>query len=188
MYYWREDSRRAFASCFYALMRMHQYTEAEECARHGSGGLVGILMDAITNRQTGSISSFIEIQSAILLSKLRSRLYYLSDRNDGSIVGTVRYYQRHDHILRCFQYRTRLGCCYYERRGEALLRRYSSSVWLFYLLWSIAYFTQRLDHIISDIELCFSVLEFRCDSKKEMWTLAYNQGPIFVNYSFFFMV
>jgi len=59
--------------------------------------------------------------------------------------------------------------------GEALLRRYSGSVW------SIAYF-----HIISDMELCFSVLEFRCDSKKEMWTLAYNQGPIFVNSSFFY--
>jgi len=36
MYYRREDSRRAFASRFYALMRMHQCTEAEECARHGS--------------------------------------------------------------------------------------------------------------------------------------------------------
>jgi len=78
-------------------------------------------MDAMTNRQTGSISSFIEIQSGILLSKLRSRLYYLSDRNDGSIVGTVRHYQRHDHILQCFQYRTRPGCCYYGRRGRSLI-------------------------------------------------------------------
>lgn len=187
MYYRGEDSGRAFASHFYALMRMHQYTEAEECVRRGSGRLVGILTDANDKQANGQyivIYSNPVGHSAFKIAQpfILSQRY----RDNGATVGIVRHYQWHDHILQCFQYRIRPGYCYYGRRGRNAYCDGIRALCGYFIVWSIAYFTQRLDHIINDMELCFSVLEFRCDSKKEMWTLAYNQGPIFVNSSFFY--
>ena len=77
MFYNRMDSGRAFANQFYTYMKLKQYDKARQTAESGTGGLAMILRDALKS-DPSKIQAFAEVQSGILLAKLRNRLYYLN--------------------------------------------------------------------------------------------------------------
>ena len=77
MYFSRMDTGRAFTREFYQCMANDDFAGARKLAEDHRGALANILFGAMKLVKTDSsrVSSYMEIQSGIVLSKLRKRLY-----------------------------------------------------------------------------------------------------------------
>jgi biopolymer transport protein ExbB len=160
LYYGQADSGRLFATRFYTLIKVRKYTEAEELAHTGKGGLARILSEVMGNGVASGSTSFLEIQSGILLAKLRSRLYYLNVIVTmapllgllGTISGMITSFS-------VFNIESGQAVAITGGVGEALIATAFGLCVAILSLVIHAYYTQRLDHIITDMEMCFSALE-----------------------------
>ena len=159
LFYQRMDAGKDFAQQFYTYMKLKKYAEACEAARQGQGGLALILSDAFAcdDERRGA---FVEVQSGVLLAKLRSRLYYLSVIVTmapllgllGTISGMITSFS-------IFNVESGQAIAITGGVGEALVATAFGLCVAILALAVHAYFTQRLDRIITDMELCFSALE-----------------------------
>lgn len=157
LFYRRMDSGRAFADRFYTYMRLRQYDKAQELATQGQGGLAMILGDAFGADQ---VSAFVEMQSGILIAKLRHRLYYLNVIVTmapllgllGTISGMIQSFS-------IFNIESGQAIAITGGVGEALIATAFGLCVAIVALAVHAYFTQRLDCMITDMETCFSALE-----------------------------
>ena len=112
--------------------------------------------------------AFVEVQSGVLLAKLRSRLYYLSVIVTmapllgllGTISGMITSFSIFN--VESGQAIAITGGC-----GEALVATAFGLCVAILALAVHAYFTQRLDRIITDMELCFSALELMPRKERE---------------------
>ena len=160
LYYRHMDSGRAFASRFFTLMKVGKYDTAAELAQKGQGGLAEILSDAMAGKMGHDVSAMVEVQSGILLAKLRSRLYYLNVIVTmapllgllGTISGMITSFS-------VFNIESGQAVAITGGVGEALIATAFGLCVAILALIVHAYFTQRLDHIITDMELSFSALE-----------------------------
>jgi len=160
LYYKEADSGRSFAARFYTLMKTKQYEKAKEFSRHSKGGLAQILEEAMNQKETVQINGFVEVQSGILLAKLRSRLYYLNSIVTmapllgllGTISGMITSFS-------IFNMESGQAAAITGGVGEALIATAFGLCVAILSLVIHAYFIQRLDHIITDMEMCFSALE-----------------------------
>lgn len=160
IYYKRTDSGRGFTDNFYMLMKRKRYDEAREAVQSGTGQLVAILRDAMKAGDEADISGFMEIQSGIMLAKLRNRLYYLNVIITmapllgllGTISGMITSFS-------VFNIESGQATAITGGVGEALIATAFGLCVAILALVVHACYTQWLDHIVTDMEMCFSVLE-----------------------------
>lgn len=162
MFYKTMDSGRFFANQFYTDMKLKKYDDAAALVRSSKGGLARILCDASDSDYASSAAAFVETQSGILIAKLRNRLYYLSVIVTlapllgllGTISGMIRSFS-------IFNVESGQTVAITGGVGEALIATAFGLCVAVLALAVHAYFTQRLDRIITDMEMCFSALEMK---------------------------
>ena len=145
MFFTQMDAGKAFANRFYTYMKVHKTEAARSLAADSSGGLPLMLTEVFDGQGGTEWKAFVEMQSGIFVSRLRSHLYYLSVIVTlapllgllGTISGMIRAFSVFNVLIA-----TAFGLC------VAVLALIIHS-----------YFTQRLDRIITDMELCFSAME-----------------------------
>ena len=161
LFYGHMDSGESFASRFYTYIKMKKYDDARELAAGQKGGLALILADAMKGNEQAAVPAFMEVQSGILIAKLRSRLYYLSVIVTmapllgllGTISGMIRSFS-------IFNVESGQAVAITGGVGEALVATAFGLCVAVLAVAVHAYFTQRLDRMITDMEMCFSALEW----------------------------
>jgi biopolymer transport protein ExbB len=162
MFYRAMDSGQTFANRFYTYVKMRKYDDAVTLAKQSRGGLALILSEAAGGQYGTGAAAFLETQSGILIARLRNRLYYLSVIVTmapllgllGTISGMITSFS-------IFNIESGQAVAITGGVGEALIATAFGLCVAVLSLAVHAYFTQRLDRIITDMEMCFSALEMR---------------------------
>lgn len=162
MYFRRMDSGRAFARDFYLALANNKWQKAEQLADHARGALADILFAVITKKPEArkNPSAYMEIQSGIALAKMRKRLYYLSVIVTmapllgllGTISGMITSFS-------VFNLESGQATAITGGVGEALIATAMGLCVAIISLAIHAYFSQRIENIVTDMEQCFSMVE-----------------------------
>ena len=162
MYFSRMDTGRAFAREFYQCMANDDFAGARKLAEDHRGALANILFGAMKLVKTDSsrISSYMEIQSGIALSKLRKRLYYLSVIvTMAPLLGLLGTISGMISAFSVFNLQSGQATAITGGVGEALIATAMGLCVAIIALSVHAYFTQRIESIVTDMEQCFSLVE-----------------------------
>ena len=160
LFYGNMDAGKAFAEQFYTQMKLRRCDQAQQLAAGAHGGLPLILQEVFQGQSGPDVKAFVEMQSGIFIAKLRNRLYYLSVIVTmapllgllGTISGMIRAFS-------VLNIQSGQAIAITGGVGEALIATAFGLCVAILSLAVHAYFTQRLDRIITDMELCFSALE-----------------------------
>ena len=160
LFYGNMDAGKAFAEQFYTQMKLRRCDQAQQLAAGAHGGLPIILQEVFQGQSGPDVKAFVEMQSGIFIAKLRNRLYYLSVIVTmapllgllGTISGMIRAFS-------VLNIQSGQAIAITGGVGEALIATAFGLCVAILALAVHAYFTQRLDRIITDMELCFSALE-----------------------------
>ena len=167
MYFSRMDTGRAFAREFYQCMANDDFAGARKLAEDHRGALANILFGAMKLVKTDSsrVSSYMEIQSGIALSKLRKRLYYLSVIvTMAPLLGLLGTISGMISAFSVFNLESGQATAITGGVGEALIATAMGLCVAIIALSVHAYFTQRIESIVTDMEQCFSLVEGAKDS------------------------
>ena len=162
MYFSRMDTGRAFAREFYQCMANDDFAGARKLAEDHRGALANILFGAMKLVKTDSsrVSSYMEIQSGIALSKLRKRLYYLSVIvTMAPLLGLLGTISGMISAFSVFNLQSGQATAITGGVGEALIATAMGLCVAIIALSVHAYFTQRIESIVTDMEQCFSLVE-----------------------------
>ena len=154
IFYGDMDAGKAFAEQFYTQMKLRRYDQARRLAMDGRGGLPLILQDVFQHQAGPDVKAFVEMQSGIFVAKLRRRLYYLS-----VIVTMAPLLGLLGTISGMLNVQSGQAVAITGGVGEALIATAFGLCVAILALAVHSYFTQRLDRIITDMEMCFSALE-----------------------------
>lgn len=170
-YFCRADAGRAFADTFSAAAERGDWDAAGALAQQSSGALPALLAKAMarvekkadgmegTERATG-IASFLEIQSGLVLSRLRARLYYLSVIvTMAPLLGLLGTISGMISAFSVFSVQSAQASAITGGVGEALVATAFGLCVAILALIVHAYFTQRVDRIVTDMEACCSLVE-----------------------------
>lgn len=160
IFYRHMDAGKDFANQFYTQMKLHRYDQARQLASGAEGGLPTILNEVFQGEGEPDVRAYVEMQSGIFISKLRSRLYYLSVIVTlapilgllGTISGMIRAFS-------VLNVQSGQAVAITGGVGEALIATAFGLCVAVLALVVHSYFTQRLNRIITDMEMCFSALE-----------------------------
>lgn len=162
LYFNGADSGRVFARNFYKLMVNDKIDEAKQLAANSKGDLAALLHFAFTkmNKKNVNIMMLLEVRSGISLSKFRSRLYYLNVIVTmapllgllGTIMGMISAFS-------IFNIQEGQAITITGGIGEALIATATGLCVAIVSLAIHAYFMQRIDHIVTDMEQSFSLIE-----------------------------
>ncbi len=160
IFYGDMDAGKAFAEQFYTQMKLRRYDQAQRLAMDARGGLPLILQDVFQHQAGPDVKAFVEMQSGIFVAKLRRRLYYLSVIVTMApllgLLGTISGMIRSFSILNV---QSGQAVAITGGVGEALIATAFGLCVAILALAVHSYFTQRLDRIITDMEMCFSAWE-----------------------------
>jgi biopolymer transport protein ExbB len=161
MYFAKADSGRVFARGFCRLMSEKKYDEAAKLASLSNGAVAAILSAAVDKARTGSdISSYMEIQSGIEVSRFRKRLYYLSVIvTMAPLMGLLGTISGMISAFSVFNLQSGHATAITGGVGEALIATAMGLCVAIIALAVHAYFMQRIENILTDMEQCFSMLE-----------------------------
>lgn len=170
LYFRRMDSGRAFARDFYLALANGKRQQAEKLADDARGALADILFAVITKKPESrkNPATYMEVQSGIALAKLRKRLYYLSVIVTmapllgllGTISGMITSFS-------VFNLESGQATAITGGVGEALIATAMGLCVAIVSLAVHAYFSQRIENIVTDMEQCFSMVETAGDESKE---------------------
>ena len=170
LYFRRMDSGRAFARDFYLALANGKRQQAEKLADDARGALADILFAVITKKPEArkNTATYMEVQSGIALAKLRKRLYYLSVIVTmapllgllGTISGMITSFS-------VFNLESGQATAITGGVGEALIATAMGLCVAIVSLAVHAYFSQRIENIVTDMEQCFSMVETVDDESKE---------------------
>lgn len=160
MFYKRMDAGRVFAAQFYAYMKARDTAAARQLACSCQGGLPVILQDVFSGLAGTQQSAYMEAQSGIFIANLRSRLYYLQVMVTlapllgllGTISGMITSFS-------IFHIQSGQAAAITGGVGEALVATAFGLCVAVLSLLIHAYFTQWLERMITDMEMCFSAME-----------------------------
>ena len=162
LYFRSEDSGRAFAEAFCLRMANGDSSGARKLAEDARGATADILFAAMKKYERGEkdAESYMEVQSGVALSKFRKRLYYLSVTVTmapllgllGTISGMITAFS-------VFNLESGEATAITGGVGEALIATAMGLCVAIVALAVHAYFAQRLENIVTDMEQCFSMLE-----------------------------
>ena len=162
MYFSRMDTGRAFAREFYQCMANDDFAGARKLAEDHRGALANILFGAmkLVKKDSSRVSSYMEIQSGIALSKLRKRLYYLSVIvTMAPLLGLLGTISGMISAFSVFNRQSGQATAITGGVGEALIATAMGLCVAIIALSVHAYFTQRIESIVTDMEQCFSLVE-----------------------------
>lgn len=162
MYFSRMDTGRAFAREFYQCMANDDFAGARKLAEDHRGALANILFGAmkLVKQDSSRVSSYMEIQSGIALSKLRKRLYYLSVIvTMAPLLGLLGTISGMISAFSVFNLQSGQATAITGGVGEALIATAMGLCVAIIALAVHAYFTQRIESIVTDMEQCFSLVE-----------------------------
>ena len=162
MYFSRMDTGRAFAREFYQCMANDDFAGARKLAVDHRGALANILFGArkLVKTDSSRVSSYMEIQSGIALSKLRKRLYYLSVIvTMAPLLGLLGTISGMISAFSVFNLESGQATAITGGVGEALIATAMGLCVAIIALSVHAYFTQRIESIVTDMEQCFSLVE-----------------------------
>lgn len=156
----RMDSGRDFAKTFYQQVAAGQYGEAAVLLQNAHGVLAKIIIAAVQKENREQAAHYMELQSGIALSRMRQRLYYLSVIVTmapllgllGTISGMISSFS-------VFNVASGQATAITGGVGEALIATAMGLCVAIAALAVHAYFSQRLENIITDMEQCFSLVE-----------------------------
>ena len=162
MYFSRMDTGRAFTREFYQCMANDDFAGARKLAEDHRGALANILFGAmkLVKQDSSRVSSYMEIQSGIALSKLRKRLYYLSVIvTMAPLLGLLGTISGMISAFSVFNLQSGQATAITGGVGEALIATAMGLCVAIIALAVHAYFTQRIESIVTDMEQCFSLVE-----------------------------
>ena len=162
LYFMKADSGRAFAQNFYNLMINNKFEEARNLAQNSKGDLAFLVDFAFNKMQNKNINlmMLLEVQSGISISKFRERLYYLNVIVTmapllgllGTIIGMISAFS-------VFNLEEGQAIAITGGVGEALIATATGLCVAIVSLAIHAYFVQRIDRIVTDMEQAFSLIE-----------------------------
>lgn len=170
MYFSSHDAGRSFAQVFASKLSESDRETALAEAKKTKGTLPMLLATAMNrseNEKVG-IHTYFEVQSGIALSHFRKRLYYLSVIVTlapllgllGTISGMISAFS-------VFNLESGQATAITGGVGEALIATAMGLCTAIIALCVHAYFTQRIDSIVSDMEQCFSLVEGCAEESEE---------------------
>ena len=165
----RMDSGRDFAKDFYQQVAAGQYERAASLLQNGHGVLAAIIIAAVQKENREQAAHYMELQSGIALSRMRQRLYYLSVIVTlapllgllGTISGMISSFS-------VFNVASGQATAITGGVGEALIATAMGLCVAIAALTVHAYFSQRLENIVTDMEQCFSLVEEHIASLREV--------------------
>ena len=162
LYFMKADSGRAFAQNFYKLMIYNKIEEARNLAQNSKGDLASLVDFAFNKMLNKNINlmMLLEVQSGISISKFRERLYYLNVIVTmapllgllGTIIGMISAFS-------VFNLEEGQAFAITGGVGEALIATATGLCVAIVSLAIHAYFVQRIDRIVTDMEQAFSLIE-----------------------------
>ena len=162
LYFRQHDTRRSFAADLYHLTLENKFSEAWKLLAGEAGVLPQILQAGLERKEKNnkSLTAFFEMQSGIALSHFRQRLNYLSVIVTlapllgllGTISGMISSFS-------VFNLSSGQTMAITGGVGEALIATAAGLCVAILSLVIHAYFSQRLELIVTDMEECFSLLE-----------------------------
>lgn len=163
-YYSKNDSGREFARKFCGFMEKKQFSEAAAILNVNSGALSHLLKEAFNllakEVSKEKVSGFLEIQSGIIIAKLRQRLYYLNVIvTMAPLLGLLGTISGMISAFSVFNVQSGQATAITGGVGEALIATATGLCVAIISLTVHAYFNQRLENIITDMEQCFSYIE-----------------------------
>ena len=161
-YFVRADAGRAFAHEFMLHVANGRFGEAVQLTETKRGSIADILFSAISKNSKNSrkMSSYMEIQSGIALSKLRSRMYYLSVIvTMAPLLGLLGTISGMISTFSVFNIEAGEPSAITGGVGEALIATAMGLCVAIIALAVHAYFSQRIENIVTDMEVCFSAAE-----------------------------
>ena len=162
LYFRRQDSGRSFARGFQERVTAGDYTGASALAAAGHGALSRILQQTIVRCDAApqQISAYMEIQSGVVLSHFRQRLYYLSVIvTMAPLLGLLGTISGMISAFSVFNVQSAQAQAITGGVGEALIATAFGLCVAIVALAVHAYFTQWLENIITDMEQSFSLIE-----------------------------
>ena len=174
-YYRRADAGRGFARDFAACFATRDYGQAMSLAAQASGVLPQLIVTGIA--QAGSIrtgtghgtaagspreavSSYLEVQSGVELSHLRHHLYSLSVIvTMAPLLGLLGTISGMISAFSVFNVQSGQAAGITGGVGEALIATATGLCVAIVALAVHAYFAQRLETVVTDMEQCFSLVE-----------------------------
>ena len=161
-YFARMDAGRAFAHEFMLDIANGRFQEAVKLTNTQRGVIADILFSAVTKNSKNSrkMSSYMEIQSGIALSKLRNRMYYLSVTvTMAPLLGLLGTISGMISTFSVFNLDAGEPSAITGGVGEALIATAMGLCVAIIALSVHTYFSQRIENIVTDMEMCFSAAE-----------------------------
>lgn len=161
-YFAHADAGRAFAHEFMLHVANERFKEAVQLTETKRGSIADILFSAISKNSKNSrkMSSYMEIQSGIALSKLRNRMYYLSVIvTMAPLLGLLGTISGMISTFSVFNIEAGEPSAITGGVGEALIATAMGLCVAIIALTIHAYFSQRIENIVTDMEMCFSAAE-----------------------------
>ncbi|WP_094604122.1 Tol-Pal system protein TolQ [Sporomusa silvacetica DSM 10669] len=162
LYFRQADSGRKFAEDYCNALSNDRWQDAKQLAAATSGNLAGILEVAMqkAGKDAKAVTGFAEVQSGVALAKFRSRLYYLSVIvTMAPLLGLLGTISGMISAFSIFNLQAGQPMAITGGIGEALIATATGLCVAIISMAVHAYFIQRLDHIVTDMEQCFSSLE-----------------------------
>ena len=162
LYFKGADAGRGFAQKFADLMSRGEREEAVSAAKSTKGVLPSLLAKGMSfnGSEAVSINTFFEVQSGIALTRFRKRLYYLNVIvTMAPLLGLLGTISGMISAFSVFNLESGQATAITGGVGEALIATAMGLCTAIIALAVHAYFTQRIDSIISDMEQCFSLAE-----------------------------
>ena len=162
LYFRQLDSGRQFAAVFYRLMNNDKFAEAQQLTATSHGSLALILHSAMIKSPmaANNIKAFFEIQSGIILAKFRRRLYYLNVIvTMAPLLGLLGTISGMISAFSVFNIQEGQAHAITGGVGEALIATATGLCVAIVALAIHAYFMQRIDNIVTDMEQSFSLVE-----------------------------
>lgn len=158
LYFKRYDDGRGFSQAFCNALHDGDRKKATQIAQNGHGHLAKILVPICEGSMTMAPATYGEMHSGIAISYFRRRLYYLNVIVTmapllgllGTIIGMIQSFS-------IFHIQSAQASAITGGVGEALICTAFGLCVAMISLSIHAYFTQWLDGIITDMELCLTV-------------------------------
>ena len=169
MYFKMADAGRSFGRKFADLMSQGQGEEAADLAKNTKGALPSLLAKglAFDGSEHVSLHTFFEVQSGIALARFRKRLYYLNVIvTMAPLLGLLGTISGMISAFSVFNLESGQATAITGGVGEALIATAMGLCTAIIALAVHAYFVQRIDSIVSDMEMCFSLAEGMAEERE----------------------
>lgn len=168
LYFSRMDAGRMFAFSFMEAMGNKNYDKAYRLAQGNSGILPQLLLSAGKIAED-RLTSYLEIQVGASLSKFRARIYYLSVIvTMAPLLGLLGTISGMISAFSVFNIESGQAMAITGGVGEALI---ATAMGLCVAILSLAvhaYFSQRIEAIITDMEQCISIVEAEYEAWRQV--------------------